>query len=126
MRLPGADRSTTSVDVRRGGCCGTTSAKVCRRAERRSWPHGNRFPDECDISGGFSQDVNGNGVPNLCECPRADIYGDGSVGLSGLAIVLSGFGATQPGLQGDVNDDGDIDITDLSTLLSEFGTACPV
>lgn len=58
-------------------------------------------------------------------CP-ADLDGDGSVGLSDLAILLHNFGDN--GLHhedGDLDADHDVDLADLAVLLSEFGEHCP-
>lgn len=59
-------------------------------------------------------------------CP-ADLDGDGSVGLSDLAVLLSHFG-TQSGASeadGDMNGNGSVDLADLAIMLAAFGSACP-
>lgn len=62
----------------------------------------------------------------VAACP-ADLDGDGQVGLSDLAVLLSHFGT--PGgaspQDGDLDDDGDVDLSDLAALLARFGTVCP-
>ena len=46
----------------------------------------NQIPDNCDISSGRSQDVNGNGVPDECESTcYADC--DQTTGIGGLDIM---------------------------------------
>lgn len=50
-----------------------------------------------------------------------DLDGDGQVGLSDLALLLSDFGCSEPPCIGDVDADGDTDISDLSQLLADFG-----
>lgn len=54
--------------------------------------------------------------------PRTDLDGDGQVGLSDLAILLSDFGCSEVPCAGDVDDDGDTDLADLAELLGDFGT----
>lgn len=63
--------------------------------------------------------------PPQSPCP-ADLDGDGSIGLTDLAILLTNFGlpsGATPG-QGDTDRDGDVDLVDLATLLTVFGSAC--
>jgi hypothetical protein len=52
---------------------------------------------------------------------REDLFGDGDgdVGSSDLAVVLSGWGTASP--LADVNDDGLVDSTDLGVILSAWG-----
>lgn len=63
--------------------------------------------------------------PPQPNCP-ADLDGDGSIGLTDLAILLTNFGL--PGgatpQQGDTDRDGDVDLVDLATLLTVFGSDC--
>ncbi len=57
-------------------------------------------------------------------CP-GDLDGDGEVGLSDLAIMLSNYG--QPAgsyYEGDFNADGLVDLTDLAMFLSYYGDVC--
>lgn len=62
----------------------------------------------------------------MVACPP-DLDGDGHIGLSDLAILLSNFGT--PGgaspQDGDLDDDGDVDLSDLAALLANFGATCP-
>jgi len=58
-------------------------------------------------------------------CP-GDIDGDGSVGLTDLAVILANYG-TPSGAgpeDGDLDGDGDVDLSDLAILLGAFGTIC--
>jgi len=58
--------------------------------------------------------------------PRSDIDGDGSVGLTDLAQLLSDYGdASGTHALGDLNRDGDVDMDDLAELLEAFGSVCP-
>ena len=56
----------------------------------------------------------------------ADLDGDGEVGLSDLATVLSNFGTTGGATlaDGDFDVDGDVDLLDLAFMLSRFGAGC--
>lgn len=60
--------------------------------------------------------------------PRADIDGDGCVGLADLARLLSSFGLCggDAGFDGaaDVDASGCVNLADLSVLLAEFGVGC--
>ncbi|RMF75928.1 MAG: hypothetical protein D6744_12895, partial [Planctomycetota bacterium] len=57
---------------------------------------------------------------------EGDLNGDGTVGLTDLAILLSDFDCTAPpSCAGDVDGDGDTDLTDLAKLLANFDTTCP-
>lgn len=79
--------------------------------------------------GGFTEqgnDVAYSLISNgAAPCP-GDLDGDGLVGLSDLAGLLSNFGT--PGgatpEQGDLDGDGDVDLADLAALLGNFGTTC--
>lgn len=55
-------------------------------------------------------------------CP-ADLNGDGEIGLSDLAILLSNFGVVGPS-PADINGDGGVNLADLALLLASFGSAC--
>ncbi|MCC6359808.1 MAG: VCBS repeat-containing protein [Phycisphaerales bacterium] len=72
-----------------------------------------------------SVDVNGNGVPDECECP-GDLDGNLSVDLADLSRLLSNFGTGSGAIyeQGDLDGDGDVDLADLSGLLARFGASC--
>lgn len=61
----------------------------------------------------------GVGLP----CP-ADINRDGTVGLADLGAILSNYGLSGPGLDGDFDFDDDVDLSDLGVLLSAFGIPC--
>lgn len=58
--------------------------------------------------------------------PCPDLDGDGVVGLSDLAKLLSNYG-TMSGMSfedGDIDGDGDVDLSDLALLLADYGTVC--
>ncbi|MFN0137503.1 MAG: immunoglobulin domain-containing protein [Phycisphaerae bacterium] len=64
---------------------------------------------------------------SIVGCCVGDIDGDGAIGLTDLAILLTNFGTTGGATpaQGDLDDDTDVDLTDLATLLTPFGSVCP-
>ncbi len=80
--------------------------------------------DTCDIASGFSQDNDGNGVPDECETP-GDVDGDGDVDLADLAALLAAYGSRigDPAYNPytDIDGDGDIDLADLAELLAHYG-----
>lgn len=81
--------------------------------------------DACDITAGFSNDLNGNGIPDECETNPADLNGDGVVGPADLGILLGSWG--NPGCSGstpcaaDLNGDGIVGPADLGILLGNWG-----
>ena len=75
---------------------------------------------------GVTQDSDGDGIPDVCECP-GDILGDGIINGADLAALLSYWGSvtTSPVSQAcDFNGDDRVDGADLSYLLSAWGP-CP-
>jgi len=84
---------------------------------------GDGTPDAAEIAGGAA-DVNGNGVPDSCDCP-ADIDADGVVAAEDLSAVLFAWGtAGAKGLVGDVDRSGSVGGEDLSAVLAAWGP-CP-
>ena len=75
--------------------------------------------DFCDIFNGVSDDENGNGIPDECDCP-GDFDGDGAVDAADLLALLGAWGTAE----GDVDFDGDTDTADLLALLAAWGD-CP-
>ncbi len=72
----------------------------------------------------------GNCGCNVATCPcEADLNSDGTVNLTDLAQLLTGFGRCLEDVgfnpKADINGDGCVDLTDLSILLSTFGESCP-
>ncbi len=81
--------------------------------------------DICDINNGTSDDANGNGLPDECEC-WGDLDGDWDIDLSDLARLLAHYGGTEGATyeDGDLDGDGDVDLADLAALLAVYGTVC--
>lgn len=79
----------------------------------------NDTADGCDIAFGSSDDDNGNGIPDECEC-FADVNGDGTVGVVDLLALLAAWNLT--GVPEDINNDGIVNVLDLLELLSVWGS----
>lgn len=82
----------------------------------------NCVSDLVDIAEGLSQDTNGNGIPDECECitdTDADINGDGSVNVIDLLIIISNWDA-EGSSEGDIDGDGIVGIQDLLLLIGAW------
>ncbi len=90
--------------------------------------NGNGVDDAADIGLGDSQDFNGDGIPDDCQC-LADVNGDLAVDLTDLSAQLAAFGSASGDAnfddRADMNRDGVIGLVDLTILLAGFGLACP-
>jgi len=84
--------------------------------------HNGVFDDQ-DIDNGTSEDVNGNGIPDECECLAdcAEPF-DGVVNTVDLLALLAEWGGS--GTPRDINYDGIINTADLLALLAAWGP-CP-
>jgi hypothetical protein len=82
--------------------------------------NGNGVADTDDIDGGFSDDVNGNGIPDECEC-FGDLDGDNDTDQDDLGILLTDWGCAGGDCPGDIDGDGDTDHSDLGALLADWG-----
>ena len=80
----------------------------------------NGVPDPHDIASGASEDWNGNGVPDECEC-LGDLDGDLEIDGADLMILIASYGLDAGG---DLDGDGDTDLGDLAELLGNFGLVC--
>ena len=83
----------------------------------------NGVHDGVDIADGTSLDVNGNGIPDECEC-LGDLDGSGDVGTGDLLLLLASWGPDQPGHPSDLDGDGNVGTSDLLHLLANWGP-CP-
>jgi hypothetical protein len=104
----GGEMWTTGGDFELSGTIGQSDANVTLMT-------GGDF----ELAGGFWP-----GVEPFC---FADLDGDGQVGLSDLAQLLSNYGMTS-GMtydDGDLDGDGDVDLSDLAAMLAAYGTPCP-
>lgn len=90
--------------------------------------NGNGVDDAADIGVGDSRDVNGDGIPDDCQC-LADVNGDLAVDLADLSALLAAFGSVTGDAnfndRADIDRDGVIGLADLTVLLAGFGAACP-
>ncbi len=75
-----------------------------------------------DILDGASDDLDGDGVPDECQCP-ADVNADGVVSMKDLLGLLSAWGPN-PGHPADLDGNGSVGISDLIALLGAWGP-CP-
>ncbi len=78
----------------------------------------NGLLDECEIAYGYAVDINGNEIPDVCEC-LADLSGDGTVDVTDLLALLGAWGLT--GVPEDLTGDGVVDVNDLLALLGVWG-----
>jgi hypothetical protein len=81
--------------------------------------NGNGTGDSEDIAEGESEDVNGNDIPDECEC-LADVDGSGVVDFDDVLRVLSAWGPCE-GCPEDVNRDDEVGFDDLLRVLSAWG-----
>lgn len=90
--------------------------------------NGNDVSDRVDIALRVSSDVDGNEIPDECQC-LADRDGNLTINVDDLALVLGAFGAIaeEPGFSAaaDANRDQVISLSDLAIVLSGFGMNCP-
>lgn len=80
--------------------------------------------DACEIAEGVLVDLDGNGIPDLCEDPIGDIDGDGETGGADLGLLIAAWGDCL-GTDGiacaaDLNHDGVVNSVDLGILLSAW------
>jgi len=78
----------------------------------------NCIDDVLDITDGTSLDINGNEIPDECECV-ADFTNNGSVDVDDLLILLGEWGT--PGILADLNADDIVNIEDLLILIANWG-----
>jgi len=84
--------------------------------------NGNGKPDNFDVLMGGAVDLNGNLIPDSCEC-LADINGDGVVNVADMLLVIGNWGAGAGNIA-DVNFDGTVGVGDLLAVIAAWGN-CP-
>lgn len=109
------------------GTPGTSSASVNVPALDCN---GNGVADSIDIATGTSQDTDMNGVPDECEMPPAcpgDVDGDGFVGLSDIAGVITCWGQPAAGPCASADQDGDMQVglSDIAVVSNNWAVTCP-
>ena len=81
--------------------------------------------DSVEISDGTAADKDGNGVPDECECPAADIDGDGEIGINDFLAVIGTWGPCPepcpPSCTADVDGDCQVGINDFLIVLGNWG-----
>lgn len=82
----------------------------------------NCMSDEEEIASGLIGDVNGNLIPDDCEC-LSDFNGDGVVDVNDLMIFLGDWGPVPDGeeLETDINGDNSVNIDDLLIFIDGWG-----
>ncbi len=94
--------------------------QLCVLLETSPDCNSNGIADSEDIADGTSEDVDGNGIPDDCECP-GDITGEGIIDVEDILLVIAAFG--QDGGDEDINGNGQVDIADILILIDGWG-AC--
>ena len=79
----------------------------------------NGVHDGTDLAEGTSQDINGNGIPDECEC-LGDIDGNRVVNLGDLVAVLAAWGPCDECPE-DIDGNGTVDFVDVLAVLSAWG-----
>jgi hypothetical protein len=75
--------------------------------------------DICEILGETSDDADGDGIPDACQCP-ADLDASSEVGLADLLALLAAWGPCADCPE-DLDGDGDVGFEDLLALLIAWG-----
>ena len=96
-----------------------TISQLCLVVESDSDCDDNGLPDAVDIADGISEDTDGDGIPDECQC-SADIDGNGQVDVSDLLTVIANWNCST-GCDGDIDGSGMIDVTDLLAIISSWG-----
>jgi hypothetical protein len=80
---------------------------------------------------GLVPDINGNLIPDPCECPPCpgDLDGDGVRDLTDFALFAAAYGsvvgAANYNLCADLDGDGVVDLTDFGLFAAGYGVPCP-
>ena len=81
---------------------------------------GDGLVDRGAVAAGLTVDINGNFVPDACEC-LSDLNQDGSIDSRDLAALLNSWG--ESGTGADIDGSGVVDAADLTIMLTNWG-AC--
>jgi len=114
-------RARAAVSEDRGALKGIARDSMLEYAlvEYRADCDGDGLVDRGAIALGLVQDLNGNLVPDSCEC-LGDIDQSGGVDSSDLAVLLGRWG--QGGDASDLDRSGSVDASDLVILLARWGS----
>ena len=102
-------------------CDGGGVLDVCDLADPMLNCNDNDWVDACEIADGLADDLNGDGIPDECQC-LGDLNRDFFVGVDDLLLVLSQFGLS--GGSADIDYDGIVGVSDILAMLSVWGP-CP-
>ncbi len=84
----------------------------------------NDILDVCDIRYECSEDINGNNIPDECEC-LGDLTGDDQVNIDDIFAVLGLWGSCPdpcpPYCKGDLTEDCTVNIDDIFVILGMWG-----
>ena len=78
----------------------------------------NGLGDVLDIYFGYLEDLNGDWIPDICQC-LPDISKNNVVDVSDLLIIIDGWGEYCD--IADVNSDGIVDVLDLLIVIGNWG-----
>jgi hypothetical protein len=78
----------------------------------------NNLPDVVEIWLGWEEDVNGDWIPDSCQC-LADISEDGEVEVTDLLIIIDFWGDSCN--TADINFDGIVDVSDILIVIGSWG-----
>jgi hypothetical protein len=84
--------------------------------------------DACDLLDGSSSDVNGDAVPDDCQC-IGDLDGDNVRDLTDFSLFAAAYGSqigdANYDPNADIDGDGTVDLTDFTLFASFYGVPCP-
>ena len=83
---------------------------------------GDLVSDACEIAVGAEADVNGDGIPDSCQC-LADLDGDGELTLFDFLLFQNLFDAGD--LAADFDGDGELTLFDFLAFQNAFTAGCP-
>ena len=82
---------------------------------------GDLTDDACEIAAGAEADVNGDGIPDKCQC-LADLDGDGELTLFDFLEFQNLFGLGD--LRADFDGDGELTMFDFLEFQNQFAVGC--
>jgi hypothetical protein len=80
----------------------------------------NALPDACEVAAGIAQDLNSNGVPDIC-CP-ADMDGNQQITLEDLFGLLAEYFAQRP--RANINRIGGVTVQDVFDFIDSYVRGC--
>ncbi len=83
---------------------------------------GDLVSDSCEIAAGAEADINGDGIPDKCQC-LADLDGDGQLTVFDFLMFQNLFDAGD--LAADFDGDGALTVFDFLAFQNAFDAGCP-